>query len=281
MDFFTPIVDDPYAYGQIAAANALSDVYAMGGEPLTCLNIVCYPCHGDLGVLREILRGGAEKITEAGAVLVGGHTVQDDEPKYGLAVTGLIDPARLVTNAAARVGDKLVLTKPIGTGMIATAIKAGVAEDEVVAGAVRVMAALNRDASRAMVAAGVKAATDITGFGLVGHAVEMAEASGVTLELVAAAVPFLPGARETAAQGLIPAGAHRNREYALRRASLAGGKLAELLYCGPETSGGLLMAVPAAGAAELVARLRGLAGSEAAAVVGEVRERGERAVVVA
>ena len=281
VDFFTPIVDDPVAYGRIAAANALSDVYAMGGEPLTCLNIVAYPCHGDLNVLRDILRGGAEKINEAGAVLVGGHTVQDDEPKYGLSVTGLIDPDRLITNAGARPGDRLILTKPLGTGMIATAIKGGLAEPEAVAAAVRWMETLNREASYAMVQVGARAATDITGFGLVGHALEMAEASGVTLCIEAAAVPLLPSARETAEQGLIPAGAHRNREHALLRASIAGGKLEELLFCGPETSGGLLIAVPPDRAEELLSAIRRATGGEAAAIIGEARERGDKAVVVA
>ncbi len=280
LDFFTPIVDDPYAFGAIAAANALSDVYAMGGEPLTCLNIVCFPCRGDLDLLREILRGGAEKVAEAGAVLVGGHTVQDEEPKYGLAVTGLIEPEKLVTNAAARPGDRLILTKPLGTGIISTAIKGGVAEAGVVAEAIRVMSALNRDASRAMVKVGVNAATDITGFGLVGHALEMAEASRVTLVIEGGAVPLLPGVREMAGQGLIPAGAHNNREYTLRRAGVAGGKLDELIFCGPETSGGLLIAVPAGRAEELLAAVRQAPGGEAAALVGEVRERGEQGVVV-
>lgn len=280
VDFFTPIVDDPYDFGRIAAANALSDVYAMGGEPLTCLNVVCFPCHGDLGVLREILRGGAEKISEAGAVLVGGHTVQDDEPKYGLSVTGLIDPKLLVTNAAARPGDRLILTKPLGTGIIATAIKGGAADPAAVSEAIRVMAALNRGAARAMSRVGVKAATDITGFGLVGHALELAEASGVTLSIAAATVPLLPGVRETAGRGLIPGGAHNNRKHALKRARVAGGQIAELIFCGPETSGGLLMAVPADAAEGLAAELRRQAGSEAAAVIGEVRERGDWAVVV-
>lgn len=281
MDFFTPIVDDPLAYGRIAAANALSDVYAMGGEPLTCLNIVAYPCHGDLGVLHEILRGGAEKISEAGAVLVGGHTVQDDEPKYGLAVTGLIDPDRLITNAGARPGDRLILTKAIGTGMISTALKGELAEPEAVAAAVRSMETLNREASQVMVRLGARAATDITGFGLVGHALEMAEASGMTLVIEASAVPLLPSTRETAEQGLIPAGAHRNREHALPRVDIAGGKLEELIFCGPETSGGLLIAAPPDRAEEMLAEIRRSPGGEAAALIGGVRERGDKAVVVA
>lgn len=280
LDFFTPIVDDPRDFGRIAAANALSDVYAMGGEPLTCLNIVCYPCHGDLEVLGEILRGGAEKILEAGAVLVGGHTIQDDEPKYGMAVTGLIDPARLITNAGARPGDRLLLTKPLGTGIVSTAIKGGVAEPEAVKAAVRSMATLNRDASRAMGKAGVRAATDVTGFGLVGHALEMAQASGVTLALEGASVPLFPGVREMAGLGLIPGGAHNNRKHSLPRAQIAGGGLMELILCGPETSGGLLIAVPADQAESLLAEVRGFPGGEAAALIGEVRERGEQAVVV-
>jgi selenide,water dikinase len=280
VDFFTPIVDDPYLFGQIAAANALSDVYAMGGEPLTCLNIVGFPCHGDLALLREILRGGADKIAEAGAVLVGGHTVQDDEPKYGLSVTGLIHPGRIITNAGARPGDRLILTKPLGTGIVATAIKGEAAPPDVAATAAQVMATLNRDAARAMREAGVKAATDITGFGLVGHALEIAEASQVTLVLTADAVPVLPGVRELAAGGLLPAGAHRNREDALKRARVAGGLLSELLFCGPETSGGLLIAVPAERADDLLARLSESPAGGTAALVGEVRPRGERAVEV-
>lgn len=246
VDFFTPVIDDPYLYGQIAAANSLSDVYTMGGQPLTALNIICYPTAcGDLETLERILLGGAEKVREAGALLVGGHSVEDKEPKFGLAVTGVVHPARLITNRGAREGDRLVLTKRLGTGVISTALKADLAPPEAVEEACREMAALNKDAAAAMQEAGATACTDVTGFGLLGHALELARASQVHLTIDAEAVPLLPAARELAASGFLPAGAYSNRDYAAPCVSFdrdVPQVLQDLLY-DPQTSGGLLIAV--------------------------------------
>ncbi|WXJ95355.1 Selenide, water dikinase [Neomoorella carbonis] len=272
IDFFTPIVDDPYLYGQIAAANALSDVYAMGGTPLTAMNIVAFPSKKvDIAVLGEILRGGADKVLEAGAVLVGGHSIDDEEPKYGLAVTGVVHPDRIVTNCGARPGDKLILTKPLGTGIITTAIKAEMATPEVEQEVSRWMATLNREAAAAMVAVGVHACTDITGFGLLGHGLEMARGSGVNLVLHAHAIPVLPRAREFAAMGLVPGGAYNNRHYVEKDVRIAPGvpeALQDILY-DPQTSGGLLIAVAADKAGDLMAALMER-GVTAARIVGEV-----------
>lgn len=206
VDFLTPMVDDPFLFGQIAAANALSDVYAMGGEPLTVMNIVCFPECLDVRVLQEIIKGGLTKIEEAGATLVGGHTVDDDEPKYGLSVTGVIDPARVVSNAGAKEGDYLYLTKPLGSGIISTAIKGEMASELVVSRAVNSMAALNKTARDAMMRVGIDSATDVTGFGLLGHAMEMAESSGVGIKLWYDTLPVLTGVEELAQMGLIPGG---------------------------------------------------------------------------
>jgi selenide,water dikinase len=273
VDFFAPIVDDPYWFGQIAAANALSDVYAMGGEPLTALNIVGFPTDTlPMDVLAEILRGADEKIREAGAVVVGGHSVIDDEVKFGLAVTGRVDPRAMLTNAAAKAGDRLVLTKPIGTGLLATAAKRGdlAASDERVL--IDTMASLNRRASRAALDVGARCATDITGFGLLGHASHVARASGVTLVIRAATVPVLPGARETVARGIRTGGGQRNREYVEPRVdwSRASDTDRELLV-DPQTSGGLLVSLPVSRVAEYLSAVPG------AAEIGEVvaaRNRG-------
>lgn len=245
VDFFTPVVDDPYLFGQIAAANALSDVYAMGGRPLLALNIVCYPSCLPPEIMGAILRGGADKVIEAGAVIAGGHTVQDDEPKYGLAVAGLVHPDRIFTNAGARPGDRLVLTKPLGTGIINTGVKARLVSEEAAQKAVETMAGLNCGAARAMAEAGAHACTDITGFGLLGHAAEMAEASGVSLAINWASVPLLPETMDTAALGLIPGGAYSNRDYLGDRVSFAGGitPTQQAVLFDPQTSGGLLIAV--------------------------------------
>ncbi|GEA16058.1 MAG: selenide, water dikinase [Moorella sp. (in: firmicutes)] len=272
IDFFTPIVDDPYLYGQIAAANALSDVYAMGGTPLTAMNIVAFPSKKvDIAVLAEILRGGADKVLEAGAVLVGGHSIDDEEPKYGLAVTGVVHPDRIVTNCGARPGDKLILTKPLGTGIITTAIKAEMATPEVAQEVSRWMATLNREAAAAMVAVGVHACTDITGFGLLGHGMEMARGSRVNLVFHAHAIPVLPQAREFAAMGLVPGGAYNNRHYVEKDVRIAPGvpeALQDILY-DPQTSGGLLIAVAADKAGDLMAALMER-GVTAAGIIGEV-----------
>ncbi len=246
VDFFTPIVDDPYQYGAIAAANALSDVYAMGGEVLLALNICAFPADMDPAIISEILRGGAEKVREAGGVLAGGHTVDDKEPKYGLSVLGVVHPERVLTKGGARPGDVLVLTKPLGAGIVTTAFKGGVAEPEHVAAATASMAALNRTAAQLAGRVGVRGATDITGFSLLGHASEMAALSGVGLRFRLADLPFLPGAREYAEQWLFPAGANRNQEHfgcGVAFAEGIGDEMQLLLFT-PETSGGLLLAVP-------------------------------------
>jgi selenide,water dikinase len=244
IDFFTPIVDDPFTFGAIAAANALSDIYAMGGTPLTALSVLCYPAKGDTDTLAEILRGGASKIHEAGCAVLGGHSVGDDEIKFGYTITGLIDPRRILTNAGARAGDVLFLTKPLGTGVIATALKRNLAEPAWVEAAAESMLTLNR---KAIAAAGAAhSATDITGFGLAGHAREMAVASEVTLEISARALPLLAGALESARAGAIPGGLKNNRAFAECDMEIDASiepALTELLF-DPQTSGGLLLALP-------------------------------------
>lgn len=247
LDFFSPVVDDPYTFGAIAAANAMSDVYAMGGEVLFALNIAAFPKWLDRAVLAEILRGGAEKVREAGAAIAGGHTIDDDEPKYGLAVTGIVVISELMTKAGARAGDQLFLTKPLGTGLITTAAKGGAAQPEHVDAAVQSMLQLNRLASRAARAAGVRAATDITGFSLLGHAAEMATASGVQLRFDLERLPILEGTRQYAEEWLFPGGAHSNREFFAPQVQFAGSISEEeqMMLFTPETSGGLLLAVPA------------------------------------
>jgi selenide,water dikinase len=246
VDFFTPIVDDPYDYGQIAAANSLSDVYAMGAEPMTALNIVGFPVRDlPIEVLGEILRGGADKAAEAGVAILGGHTVDDEEPKYGLAVTGRVHPGRFITAHTARPGDLLVLTKPVGTGVIATALKAGVASEAEVRQAVRWMSTLNRSASRAMLEAGAHAATDLTGYGLLGHLSEMCAASGVAARLESSAVPLLPSALPFARAGYTPGGAATNAEYLRGRVRFENGsdRALQALLQDPQTSGGLLISL--------------------------------------
>jgi len=248
VDFFPPVVDDPYDYGAIAAANAMSDVYAMGGEVLLALNVAAFPETLPVEVINEILRGGAEKVAEAGGVVAGGHTLTDEEPKYGLCVTGIVHPDSVVTKAGAQVGDTLILTKPLGVGLITTALRAQEADPEHVGGAVESMLRLNRAAAQAMQEVGVHACTDVTGFALLGHAWEMAERSKVGLKISVSALPLLPGALDYAARGFIPGGLVRNRQYILEndRAILPEGlseEMIDLLFC-PETSGGLLIAVP-------------------------------------
>lgn len=272
VDFFTPIVDDGWTFGAIAAANALSDVYAMGGKPVTALSILAWPGANDLEDLQEILRGGAEKIHEAGCLLVGGHSVTDPEIKFGYAVTGTVHPARIRTNAHAHAGDVLVLTKPIGTGVIATALKQGIAREEHVRISTDSMLALNRGAAEAIEDLDVHAVTDVTGFGLLGHAREVAMASNVTLEIHASRVPFLPGAVEYARAGALAGGLKNNREFA---ASCVEGssEVDDLLY-DPQTSGGLLVSLPAKEAAALARRL------PAAAEIGSVRTRCDKPIVV-
>jgi selenide,water dikinase len=268
VDFFTPIVDDPYTFGAIAAANALSDVYAMGGKPVSALSILAWPAKGDLDVLAQVLKGGAEKIHEGDCALIGGHSVADNEIKFGYAVTGTIHPERIKANAGARPGDALVLTKRIGTGVISTALKRGIARAPDVAASVESMLTLNRAACEAMLAFEVHGCTDVTGFGLIGHAREMALASGVTIEIDPRAVRFLPGAEDYARQGAIPAGLKNNREFA---SSCVAGQweLDDLLY-DPQTSGGLLISLPEADAAELEREF------PAAYRIGRVVAKGEK-----
>ena len=253
VDFFTPIVDDPFTFGAIAAANALSDVYAMGGRPISALTILAYPAKGDLEDLEEILKGGAEKMREADCAVVGGHSIADDEIKFGYAVTGTIHPARVKANAGARAGDALIFTKRLGTGVISTALKRGMARDGDVAASIASMLTLNRKACEAMLAYDVHGCTDVTGFGLIGHAREMALASGVTLEIEVDRLRFLDGALEYARLGAIPGGLKNNREYAscvVETARDLPPEVEDLLY-DPQTSGGLLITLPEADAAAL------------------------------
>ncbi len=249
VDFFTPIVDEPYVYGAIAAANSLSDVYAMGGRPISALSILAYPARGDVEALKGIVRGGAEKMREAECSILGGHSIADDEIKFGYAVTGTIHPDHIKANAGARPGDALLLTKRLGTGVIATALKRGIAREADIAASVESMLTLNRAACEAMLRFDVHGCTDITGFGLIGHAREMAAASGVTVEIDSRAVQFLPGAVDYARQGAIPAGLKNNREFAASCVEGAS-EFDDLLY-DPQTSGGLLIALTEADGAQL------------------------------
>ena len=270
VDFITPVVNDPYDFGRIAAANALSDVYAMGGRPLTAMNIVCFPVKDmDKEVLREILRGGLAKVHEAGAALVGGHSVEDPEIKYGLSVTGVVHPDRVFTNAGARPGDAFILTKPLGTGILATAIKAGLVSDEVQRRAIEAMAMLNKKAAEIMVSYPVNSCTDITGFGLLGHALEVATASKVAITLYAERVPLLPEVLDFVRMGLLPAGSFANRNFCTGRLRQAGSIDPMLLdiLADAQTSGGLLISLPEKSARDLTDDLRAH-GVPCAAVIG-------------
>ena len=314
VDFFTPIVDDPYTFGQIAAANALSDVYAMGGEPKLALNIAAFPNCLDPEVLGEILRGGADKVMEAGASLAGGHTIQDDEPKYGLCVTGFVNPASMWKNIGAETGDVLILTKPLGTGILSTAVKGEMASEEETAYAASVMATLNRYARDKVADLQVHACTDVTGFGLAGHALEMAKGSGKTLCISLGSLPIMKGALDYASMGFIPAGAYRNREFAgeecefswkdhseessenfwlektrcgavenetdrsetiINEAELAA---REDIVFDPQTSGGLLIAVESQQAEALFEELK--QAGHPAAIVGEIIPKAEKEIYV-
>lgn len=271
-DFFTPVVDDPYTFGAIAAANALSDVYAMGGEPILAINLVAFPPELP-EALREVLRGGAEKLREAGVPLAGGHTVRDKEPKYGLAVVGMAHPDRLLTRAGARVGDVLVLTKPLGSGVIATAGKREQAEVSHLAGAIRWMSALNRTAGSIAVEVGAHAATDITGFGLLGHAWGLAESSGVGLRIKLHDVPLMDGARDYAERGLWPGGSACNRDYYGPNVHFEAeiSEAERMLLFDAQTSGGLLVAMPPERADRMLLRLSDA--GESGWLVGEVIEQ--------
>jgi selenide,water dikinase len=269
LDFFTPVVDDPYTYGQIAAANSLSDVYAMGGKPLVALNIVCFPLCLPTEVLGEILRGGADKVLEAGAVVVGGHTVDDNEPKYGLSVTGIVHPDKVLKNYGCKVGEVIILTKPLGTGIINTAIKGEVASKAAYDKAVKVMAELNRYAAEAIESYSISACTDITGFGFLGHSYEMASASKVTLKFHKNKIPYITEAKEYAEMGLVPEGSYNNRAYLEGHYSFkeVPGWLEDILF-DPQTSGGLMISCSKEDGEKIVQSLK--AKNIEAEIVGEV-----------
>ena len=273
VDFFTPIVDDPYTFGQIAVTNALSDVYAMGGKPLTAMNIVCFPVNKmDIAILREILRGGLNKMQEAGVLLIGGHSVEDDELKYGLSVTGVIHPDKVLLNRGGRAGDSLILTKPLGTGIISTALKGGIADETLVAKSIKVMTTLNKTAAELMMETpDVHACTDVTGFGLLGHAAEMIDGADVGMVIRASSVPFFPEIREFVETGVVPGGLHRNR--AFRRSMIDIGSdcpdwMVDIFF-DPQTAGGLLISVSENQAECLIKKMHAR-GIVEAAIVGEV-----------
>jgi selenide,water dikinase len=269
VDFFTPIVDDPYTFGAIAAANALSDVYAMGGRPVTALSLVVFPGKGDISELEQILKGGANKIHEADCVILGGHSISEDEIKFGYSITGLIDPRRILTNAGAKPGDILVFTKRIGTGVISTALKKGIVEAAHMDASIKQMLTLNRPAADAMQTLNVHGCTDVTGFGLLGHAREMALASSVTLEISASAVRFLPGAIEYSLAGAHSGGLHNNRDFVescVNMDAAIPGEIQALLY-DPQTSGGLLIALPPADGEKFIAA------QPESYIIGKVTER--------
>ena len=272
VDFFTPIVDDPYQFGRIAVANSLSDVYAMGGVPVTALNIVCFPNSAmELSVLNEVLRGGLDMMHEAGVILVGGHTVDDPELKYGLSVTGTIHPDKVVRNSTARAGDKLILTKPLGTGIISTAIKAGKADAATIEAVTKSMSELNKTASELMVKVGVSACTDVTGFGLLGHACEMIEGREIGMVIDSAALPYFPAFKELSEIGTVPGGLNRNRDYRKDMVDIASNipKFLQYLLFDPQTSGGLLISVPPEKANQLLDSLHNN-GITAAVLIGKV-----------
>ena len=282
VDFFTPIVDDPYTFGQIAATNALSDVYAMGGQPMSALAMVCFPAKGDLDVLERILAGGLSKMVEAGCTIIGGHSIRDEEIKFGYAVIGRIHPDRVLTNAGAKAGDKLILTKPLGTGVIATAIKKEKAEPAWIEAAVESMTTLNRQAAEAVNAGGyaVNSMTDITGFGLIGHVREMALGANVSVRIHAEAVPLLAGALECVRAGHIPGGLNSNREFAECNVAYEGEvpEHVKTILFDPQTAGGLLVSVADSDSRRIISALE--AAGVPAALIGSVAERSEHLITV-
>ena len=280
VDFFPPIVDDPYLFGQIAAANAISDIYAMGGEPRLALNLLCAAEQMKEEWIREILRGGYDKAYEAGVIISGGHTIRGSDPLYGLSVTGFGDPAHILQNSGAEAGDILILTKPLGIGILTTAAKAELISGDLMEKIYKQMAALNRDACSVMKKYNVHSCTDVTGFGLMGHSCEMAQGSGCTIHLVTGKIPYHEEAYEYADMGIVPAGAYRNREFAEHDTEIRGTvsrTLQDILY-DPQTSGGLLMAVPESEASSLLAELQDTV--PCACEVGFVTEREEKALVL-
>jgi len=282
IDFITPIVDDPYTFGQIAAANSLSDVYAMGGTPITAMNVVCFPTDSqEMSTLSDILRGGLDKMKEAGVALIGGHSVSDEELKYGLSVTGVINPSQILRRNSPRAGDKLILTKPIGTGIIATALKGGVADAEAVEPIIRSMKTLNKKAAELMRTADVHACTDVTGFSLMGHAYGMIKDSGFGMEINVSAVPIFTTASEFASMGLVPGGARRNMEYYrshIEQACEISDEMRDILF-DPQTSGGLLMAIPPDKAEGLLKKLRS-SGIKEAAIIGQIVDKPKGKIIL-
>jgi len=281
LDFFTPIVDDPFDYGRIAALNSINDVWAMGGTPVTAMAITCFPKKGvDFAILGEIMRGGLSILTENKVALVGGHSVDNEQIMFGYSVTGVIDPNRVATNAGARPGDMIILTKPIGTGVISTAIKFGKASDDIVSESIATMLTPGKYAAEAIASFDVKGATDVTGFALLGHAWEMACASNVTIEIAAVSVPLIVGALDLASSGLLTGADKTNREYVGEQVEIAASvdpNLVKLFY-DPQTAGGLLLAIPAAKAEDLLAKLR--SNYPRAQIIGRVIERSAKAIIV-
>lgn len=277
LDFFTPMVDDPYTFGQIAAANALSDVYAMGGEPIVAMNIVCFPSCHDMNVLGEILRGGADKVNESGCLLVGGHTVDDKEPKYGLSVSGIVHPQKVLANSTAKSGDKLILTKPLGAGIMNTAMKADLVDEESSKHVIEVMTHLNKYAAKSFDKFPINSVTDITGFGFLGHSLEMAQASEVTIVIDSKKVPIMNRALEFSQMGIIPEGAYKNMGYVQDEIFISEDveeSLSDILH-DPQTSGGLLVSLPAEYADDIVEDML-KNGAITAVVVGDVIDKKEK-----
>lgn len=271
LDFFTPVVDDPYIFGQIAAANALSDVYAMGGKPLTAMNIACFACSLDAKILADILRGGADKVQESGTALVGGHTVTDNEVKYGLSVTGVIHPSKVITNSGAKPGDVLILTKPLGSGVITTAFKFDMIDEHGLQEAIHVMSTLNKAASQAMQRIGVNGCTDVTGFGLLGHAYEMANGSKLAIKIFSSKVPLMRQVTELIKQEAVPGGAYSNYAFVEKWITFSQNvsQQERIALCDPQTSGGLLISVPREKADPLLKELHNR-GVKWSTIIGEV-----------
>jgi selenide,water dikinase len=282
IDFITPIVNDPYSFGRIAAANSISDIYTMGGRPITALNVVCFPSDSlDIGVLREILRGGLDTMNEAGVAMLGGHSVKDNETKYGLSVTGLVHPARLVTNSGTRSGDSLVLTKPLGTGVLSTALKNRLLADSAMQPAIQSMSALNKIAAELMLELGVHACTDITGFGLVGHASHLIQEGKIGLEFDFSSLPVLPGTFDFLKKKVYPGGLDRNRDYYSSQVEFKGQipEYRRAVLFDPQTSGGLLVSLAPEAAEKLVKGLQEKGVSQAA-IIGRVVPSRERKIVI-
>ncbi len=279
LDFFTPVVDDPYIFGQIAAANSLSDVYAMGGKPTVAMNIVCFPNCLNIDVLGEILKGGADKVIEAGAVIIGGHSVADDEPKYGLSVMGLVHPEKILKNYGSKVGDILILTKPLGTGILTTAIKAEMASKDAYNEGVKVMSTLNKYAGEIITKYNITACTDVTGFSLMGHSYEMASASEVTFKIFKDKLPIINSVEEYAKMGLVPAGTYNNRNYLNGKYELnnVDDFICDILF-DPQTSGGLLISIPKEEGIILFEELKRL--ELKTAIIGEVVKFNDKNIIV-